>query len=1154
MKIKDIKVNEEGLYFYAKELKEEIIKPSFKASKTVQILAGYFSIDSFLVIIDGLEVFFNNDGVVNIIIGVPKSGLDPNNKKLIEAIKLAESNDEIVKAYGDEIVYQAGQLKNELRKDRIRTFAYLIQKGSVRVKFAILKDGHVHSKVFIFEDAEDGLAVSGAANFSVNAFESDHNNIHVVQSYEDEKTLKQFQKLKDKVQRYWDNKEEGVDVIDGTYDLANQLLKSVGEKSVEKIIASLSNKLEMENLYNSILKSPVWLEYTLSKSSLWPHQISTVQEALQKWPIKNLFADEVGLGKTLEVGATLKYLHTHKNVKKVLILCPASVTTQWQDEMRKHFGLNFSVYDNKEKAFINCDEDITSVRDVKKYDNTFPDLAIMGKERAAGKFGNHIFKESIEYPELLILDEAHHARGQVQNDVFSQTRLRELIESVQDKITHILFASATPLRKDVLEYYFLLQLLGIESFLSQKQYEKTLIELGKDANKIDPLTLGTIFGILQKTILALTKPPVELTPEENSIFKKVCDGELRKDTLINNLTYQDSILSLSVKLYPTTQLTSRNYRATLSKFSSYKFPIRTLKPSPIDDEQISDDMLNFQYGLEEYADSKYLSTEVGFGSISKPTLGKAAFKEAFVSSFFAAKQRLVKRREKILGYLDDAEKKKLNNFNPEKIIDTDDEENIDLEIEFKPSKTNPDWDIILDKGQSELLEVNALIDLADTIEENCNEINPDPKLINLLQIVQEHFKKTNKPILIFAKYLSTIDAAVKFIENELGDTSEGIGVYKGGNNISVKFKTLTSYQKKTKDEIKEYLNKGMIDILFCTTAAQEGVNLQAASAMVNIDVPWIPSDLEQRIGRIARLGQEAEEVIIHNLWYPNSYEGKIYKKLLERKDLLELALGQFPEIVAEAIKAESLQKSEENSSTGMIKSLTEAKLNISYVAISKLWNSSEFNQFPRANKFRKNLRELYTYLGIDVNKYTVNPGKDNSISFRNLELIEKIKLSKIKHDKNTLVFEVYGEDDKNIYAFMTAPNEDSDNKHLVQNPEVVRNAVYSGRKFINPYSLPVLLKGLISDEAVKLQFLRSKALSGNKMFYVYQFIRTYKYYFPEWLLPQHNIFNTDLRTPEIKDLQFAENQEILLKEPWMKNQGWKNHPQVSYRYIGTINL
>ena len=90
----------------------------------------------------------------------------------------------------------------------------------------------------------------------------------------------------------------------------------MGEKSIEKIITSLSSVLEVENLYNSILKSPIWLEYTLSKSALWPHQIGTVQEALQKWPIKNLFADEVGLGKTLEVGATLNIYTLIKILRK----------------------------------------------------------------------------------------------------------------------------------------------------------------------------------------------------------------------------------------------------------------------------------------------------------------------------------------------------------------------------------------------------------------------------------------------------------------------------------------------------------------------------------------------------------------------------------------------------------------------------------------------------------------------------------------------------------------------------------------------------------------------------------------------------------------------------------------------------------------------
>ena len=98
-----------------------------------------------------------------------------------------------------------------------------------------------------------------------------------------------------------------------------------------------------------------------------------------------------------------------------------------------------------------------------------------------------------------------------------------------------------------------------------------------------------------------------------------------------------------------------------------KFPKRNLEPSPIDEQQISDDLLNFQYGLEEYANGKYLSTEIGFGSISRSALGKAAFKEAFVSSFFAAKQKLINRREKILGYLEDAKNQKSTYFNPENI-------------------------------------------------------------------------------------------------------------------------------------------------------------------------------------------------------------------------------------------------------------------------------------------------------------------------------------------------------------------------------------------------------------------------------------------------------------------------------------------------------
>ena len=55
------------------------------------------------------------------------------------------------------------------------------------------------------------------------------------------------------------------------------------------------------------------------------------------------------------------------------------------------------------------------------------------------------------------------------------------------------------------------------------------------------------------------------------------------------------------------------------------------------------------------------------------------------------------------------------------------------------------------------------------------------------------------------------------------------------------------------------------------------------------------------------------------------------------------------------------------------------------------------------------------------------------------------------------------------------------------------------------------------------------------MHYVYQFLRTYKYYFPEWLLPQHYILNNNLNKSKIENLQSSENNELLFKKPWTMN-------------------
>ena len=259
-------------------------------------------------------------------------------------------------------------------------------------------------------------------------------------------------------------------------------------------------------------------------------------------------------------------------------------------------------------------------------------------------------------------------------------------------------------------------------------------------------------------------------------------------------------------------------------------------------------------------------------------LGVASFKEAFVSSYIAAKSRLENRKEKLQDYIDNYSKKSIETITEITFVDdfdTEDEntETINLKADFDPT-------VVVENAKQELIEVKNLLELCHEIDKLDVNISPDPKMVKLIDILSNHFKdEKRKPILVFSRYLSTLDEATKLTEEHIFNEIEGIGYYKGGGNIAVRYSGLNEWEKSSREEIKEDLESGNIEIIFCSTAAQEGVNLQSAASLINLDVPWIPSDLEQRIGRIARLGQKERVVNIYNLWYPNSYEAKIYKTI-----------------------------------------------------------------------------------------------------------------------------------------------------------------------------------------------------------------------------------------------------------------------------------
>jgi hypothetical protein len=92
------------------------------------------------------------------------------------------------------------------------------------------------------------------------------------------------------------------------------------------------------------------------------------------------------------------------------------------------------------------------------------------------------------------------------------------------------------------------------------------------------------------------------------------------------------------------------------------------------------------------------------------------------------------------------------------------------------------------------------------------------------------------------------------------------------------------------------------NILLSSEVAAEGVDLQFSSLVINYDLPWNPSRIEQRIGRIDRIGQEAEKILIWNLIYDDTVDERIYVRLLERLDIFRQALGSMESMLGDEIR------------------------------------------------------------------------------------------------------------------------------------------------------------------------------------------------------------------------------------------------------------
>jgi len=189
----------------------------------------------------------------------------------------------------------------------------------------------------------------------------------------------------------------------------------------------------------------------------WAHQLKILRRVAQEFPRSYLIADEVGLGKTVETGLILRYLILSQKAKRILVLAPASVQPQWQDELREKFNLHFWSYYQGEL--------------LDPYKNSIPLAPNPWDSEELILAFSHLIRRKERMRELLdaqpwdlvVLDEAHHARRKSpQERKDTPNRLLELMRQLRTKTKALILLSATPMQIDSIEVFDLLSLLGLQ--------------------------------------------------------------------------------------------------------------------------------------------------------------------------------------------------------------------------------------------------------------------------------------------------------------------------------------------------------------------------------------------------------------------------------------------------------------------------------------------------------------------------------------------------------------------------------------------------------------------------------------------------------------------------------------------------------------------
>jgi ERCC4-related helicase len=834
-------------------LDQSFLAEQLKGARSYRRIAGYFTSSLFEIAHEWLEPITDVRIVCNV-------DLAP------EDLKVAQLREMRLLGRWNERSIEAESLLNRERYQRLD--AFLAKRGQVIRVAPDSVCGFVHGKAGVIERADGRkLGFIGSMNETRHGWQRHYEIL------------------------WQDDSPEGVAWIEAEFEYLWNAARPLPE-AVCREVARRGRRVEVqlpdldseETLTPAaLIESPLYRE----GMALQPWQQGFVTECLRHYndhgQVRLLLADEVGLGKTLSLGTaalTLRLLaeQTRKRRKPIVIFAPATLCEQWQTEMLDKLGIPCARWHSSRKVWLDPEERAISPSGPEHIARCPLRIGIVSTGLMVQPSQEKEVLTGISFS-LVILDEAHKARSRqgYGPDAGEPNALLAFMLAVADRAEHVLLGTATPIQTKPEDLWDLVRVLhrGSTGFvlgndLSPWHDPERVLPILCGAERVDGLDYGWRLLRAPLPTMASSNEPnarrlfrnlredLGLAPAAHLAgalsdlprdLREDLETELERD--IDGATFfqRENPFVRHVVLRKRTTLEERGL---LERIAVHVHPDRGLVQAPHRFNALfQDDALrttpDFDRAYEEARAFGRVLDKRGKGGGFMRNLMEQRVCSSSVAGFNTAQTLLAGRQIQ------------------------EETEDLDLELAIQTDA-----------------ERAALASLITALE----GMDDDPKLAAIRFYLKDEGWLALGCI-IFSQYYDTArcvaDAlAVEFPEQTIGlyAGADRSRLYRDGQAVGI-----------DREALKRMVADREVRLMVATDAACEGLNLQKLGTLINVDLPWNPTRLEQRIGRIKRFGQARPAVDMPNLVHQGTVDETVYARLSEHMRNRYDLFGGLPDTI-----------------------------------------------------------------------------------------------------------------------------------------------------------------------------------------------------------------------------------------------------------------